>query len=170
MIRFAVLLAATFAVLGACGPGVKGGPSMNNKINGGGELEVPKSPIVSSSILEREPQANKVEVKHVLIGWKSVGRDGKPSDKRAMEREKADAETLVKTIVGQLNAKSADFDAMMKTHSEDPGSASSARSYAIAHDDMNFDSDFRMLSIRLNVDEIGVAESQFGFHIIKRVQ
>jgi hypothetical protein len=58
----------------------------------------------------------------------------------------------------------------MKTHSEDPGSAANARSYAIAHDDMNFDSDFRMLAIRLNVDEIGIAESQFGFHIIKRVQ
>lgn len=165
MIRFAVVLA-----LVACGPGVKGGPSMNNKINSGAELEQPKSPIVSTKILEREPQANKVEVKHVLIGWKSVGRDGKPSDKRAMDREKADAETLVKTIVGQLGAKAADFDTMMKTHSEDPGSASSARPYAIAHDDMNFDSDFRMLSIRLHVDEIGIAESQFGFHIIKRVQ
>jgi parvulin-like peptidyl-prolyl isomerase len=76
----------------------------------------------------------------------------------------------VKTIVGQLTAKTMDFDTAMKTHSEDPGSGPSARPYAIAHDDMNFDSDFRMLSIRLHVDEVGVAESQFGFHIIKRIQ
>lgn len=165
MIRFALLLG-----LIACGPGAKGGPSMNNKINSGGELETPKSPVVSAKILEREPQANKVEVKHILIGWKSVGRDGKPSDKRAAEREKSDAETLVKTIVGQLNAKAIDFDAAMKQYSEDPGSAAQARPYAIAHDDMNFDSDFRMLSIRLQPEEIGVVESMFGFHIIKRIQ
>ena len=48
MIRFAVVLA-----LVACGPGVKGGPSMNNKINSGDEIEKPKSEIVSSKILER---------------------------------------------------------------------------------------------------------------------
>lgn len=166
MIRLSILL----ALVVACGPGVKGGgPTMNNKM-GGGEIAKPVSPVVSSSILAREPLANKVEVKHILIGWKDVGRDGKPSDQRAMEREKADAETLVKTIVGQLRANAADFDTMMKTHSEDPGSAKGARPYSIAHDDMNFDSDFRMLSIRLHVDEVGVCESQFGFHIIKRIQ
>jgi hypothetical protein len=165
MIRFALLLA-----LVACGPGAKGGPSMNNKINSGADIEAPKSPVVSAKILEREPQANKVEVKHILIGWKSVGRDGKPSDKRAAEREKTDAETLVKTIVGQLNAKAIEFDAAMKQYSEDPGSAAAARPYTIAHDDMNFDSDFRMLSIRLQPEEVGVVESQFGFHVIKRIQ
>jgi hypothetical protein len=35
---------------------------------------------------------------------------------------------------------------------------------------MDFDTDFRMMAIRLGIDEIGVAESQFGFHIIKRIQ
>jgi PPIC-type PPIASE domain len=165
MIRFALLLA-----LVACGPGARGGPSMNNKVNNGTEVEAPKSPVVSAKILEREPQANKVEVKHILIGWKSVGRDGKPGDKRAVDREKSDAETLVKTIVGQLAAKTIEFDAAMKQYSEDPGSASAARPYTIAHDDMNFDSDFRMLSIRLQPEEVGVVESQFGFHIIKRIQ
>ena len=166
MIRFAFV-----ALVVACGPGVKGGgPTMNNRMGASTELAKPTSPVVSSSILARDPVANKVEVKHILIGWKSVGRDGTPSDKRAMTREKSDAETLVKQIVGQLRAKAAEFDVLMKEHSEDPGSAAAARSYSIAHDDMQFDSDFRMLSIRLEVDEIGVAESQFGFHIIKRIQ
>ncbi len=167
MIRLSLLLAACVA----CGPGVKGGgPSMNNKINGGNEVAKPTSPVASASILGRDPLANKVEVKHILIGWKDVGRDGKPNDERAKTREKSEAETLVKTIVGQLKAGTATFDALMKQYSEDPGSGPTARSYAIAHDDMNFDSDFRMLSIRLNTDEVGVVESQFGFHIIKRIQ
>ncbi|HLL22270.1 MAG TPA: peptidylprolyl isomerase [Kofleriaceae bacterium] len=167
MIRLALLLLA----LVACGPGVKGGgPTMNNKIGGGGDIEQPVSPVVSKDILAREPLANQVEVKHILIGWKSVGRDGTPSDKRAKEREKTDAETLVKSLVGQVRATPTEFDTLMKTHSEDPGSAPVARAYTIKHDDMNFDSDFRMLSIRLRLDEVGVVESQFGFHIIKRVQ
>ena len=165
MIRFVLILA-----LVACGPGVKGGPSMNNKINSGEELEKPSSPVVSADILAKEPAANKVEVKHILIGWKSVGRDGKPADKRAAEREKTDAETVVKTIMGQLKSKTMDFDTAMKTHSEDPGSAKNAMPYSISYDDVNFDSDFRRLAIRLIVDEIGVVETQFGFHIIKRIQ
>ena len=142
---------------------------MNNKM-GGNELAKPVSPVVSSDILARDPVANKVEIKHILIGWKDVGRDGKPSDKRAETRTKADAETLVKTIVGQYRAKATDFEGLMKQHSEDPGSAKGASSYTIAHDDANYDTDFRLLSIRLNVDEMGVCESQFGFHIIKRIQ
>jgi hypothetical protein len=165
MIRFVLL-----ACLVACGPGVKGGgPSMNNKL-GGGEVEAPKSPVVSADILARDPMANQVEAKHILIGWKSVGRDGKPGDDRAKTREKSDAEALVKQLVAQLKADPSQFDALMKQHSEDPGSAREARSYTVKHDNMDFDSDFRMLAIRLHVDEIGVVESQFGFHIIKRVQ
>jgi hypothetical protein len=159
-----------FALLVACGPGVKGGPSMNNKMGGDNELPKPSSPVVSADILARDPIVNKAEVKHILIGWKDVGRDGKPSDKRAAERTKEQAETEVKSIVGQIRAKTSDFDTLMKTHSEDPGSASLARSYAVSYDDANFDSDFRLLAIRLNLDEVGVCESQFGFHIMKRVQ
>jgi hypothetical protein len=167
MIRLAFVL-----VIAACGPGVKGGgPTMNNRMGGAStELAPPTSPVVSASILEREPLANTVEAKHILIGWKDVGRDGKPHDERAKKRDKAAAETEVKSIVGQLRANAATFEALMKSHSEDPGSATYGRAYRIAHDDANFDSDFRRLAIRLYVDEIGVVESQFGFHIIKRVQ
>lgn len=167
MIRLSILLALCCA---ACGPGVKGGPTMNNKIGGGNELQAPSSSVVSADILARDPVANQVEVKHILIGWKDVGRDGKPSDKRAMERTKPEAEAIVKDVLAKLKANPGEFDALMKSTSEDPGSAPDARSYSIKHDDMNFDSDFRMLAIRLNVDEIGVCESQFGFHIIKRIQ
>src|SRR5690242_9991249 len=132
MIRFVFLVA-----LVACGPGIKGGgPSMNNKM-GGGEIEQPKSEVVSADIMARDPMANQVEVKHILIGWKSVGRDGKPADDRAKTREKSDAEALVKTLVAQLKANPGDFDKLMKEHSEDPGSAREARSYTIKHDNMD---------------------------------
>ena len=146
----------------ACGAGAKGGPSMNNKI-GGAEVVKPVSPVVSADILARDPVANKAEVKHILISWKDIGKD-----KRALARTKADAEAEVKAILEQLKAGT-DFDSLMKEHSEDPGSASSARMNSVATDSQLV-IEFRQLALRLNVDEVGVCESDFGFHIIRRYQ
>ena len=164
MIRLSMFI--VFAI--ACGPGAKGGPSMNNKIGGGNEVAKPVSPVVSADILARDPVANKAEVKHILIGWKDLGGNGRPQDKRAAARTKADAEAEVKTVLAQLQA-GGEFEAFMKSHSEDPGSASTARSYTVAPD-AQLVIEFRQLGLRLHVDEIGVVESEFGFHIIKRVQ
>ena len=73
--------------------------------------------------------ANNVEVKHILIGWKDL-QDGRV-DERASKRTKSDAEAL-----GQASARpaqgGADFDALMKQYSEDPGSASSGRVYKVS--------------------------------------
>jgi hypothetical protein len=165
MIRLGLLL--TLAV--ACGPGVPGGPTMNNKIGGANEITPPASPVVSSKILEREPLANKAEVKHILISWKELGEafQGR-QDPRAQKRTKNDAETEVKSLVGQIKA-GGDFDSIMKAHSEDLGSAASARSFNVAPDSQLV-IEFRQLSLRLNVEEVGVCQSDYGFHIIKRIK
>ena len=160
-----VRLALAFAVLLlACGPGSKGGPSMNNKMNGP-EPVAQGSEVVSGDILAREPVANQAQVKHILISWKDIDS---ASDERAKKRTKADAETLVRSLVTQIKA-GADFDMLMKQHSEDPGSASSARAYPVSPD-AQLVIEFKQLSLRLNVGEIGVVQSDFGFHIIKRVE
>src|SRR5207244_1215502 len=112
----------------ACGPGSKGGPAMNNKL-GGPEPTVQASAVVSSDILAREPVANTAEVKHILIGWK----DSAAHDKRSEKRTKQDAETQVRAVLDQIKGV-ADFDAMMKQWSEDPGSASSGRAYKVTPD------------------------------------
>jgi parvulin-like peptidyl-prolyl isomerase len=74
----------------------------------------------------------------------------------------------VKAILAQLQS-GADFDTLMKSHSEDTGSASSARAYTVAPD-AQLVIEFRQLSLRLKVSEIGVCQSDFGFHIIKRLE
>ncbi|MBA3392820.1 MAG: peptidylprolyl isomerase [Deltaproteobacteria bacterium] len=165
MVRSLIVIALLW--LPACGPGAKGGPSMNNKI-GGPEVGPPVSPVVSADIMARDPIANDAQVKHILIGWKDLADqyDGR-IDKRAAARTKADAETEVKSLVGQLRA-GAEFDTLMKAHSEDPGSAQTARPYTVTPD-AQLVIEFRQLSLRLKVDEIGVVESDFGFHIIKRL-
>jgi parvulin-like peptidyl-prolyl isomerase len=56
----------------------------------------------------------------------------------------------------------------MKSHSEDVGSASSGRTFTVTPD-AQLVIEFRQLSLRLNPGEIGVCQSDFGFHIIQRI-
>jgi peptidyl-prolyl cis-trans isomerase D len=125
------------------------------------------SPVVSSAILAREPIANTASVKHILISWKDLADafQGHP-DPRAAARTKAEAEALVRSLVKQLQ-DGADFDTVMKANSEDLGSASTGKAFTVTPD-AGLVIEFRQLSTRLQVGEVGVVQSDFGFHIIKR--
>lgn len=154
-------------VVAACGPGAKGGPSMNNKM-GAQTYEAPKSSAVSWDILEREPVANTANVKHILISWSDLAESfGGRQDPRAQKRSMKDAEAEVKSLLGQLKA-GGDFDLLMREHSEDLGSAQSGRPFTVTPD-AQLVIEFRQLSLRLNPGELGVCQSDFGFHIIKRI-
>ncbi len=166
MIRLALLL-----MFAACGPGIAGGPTMSNKIGGGApkDLDGAQSAVVSADILAREPIANTAMVKHILISWSDLsdtfqGRQ----DPRAAKRSKADAETEIKSLLGQLKA-GGDFDKLMKEASEDKVSAMNGATMKVTPD-AGLVIEFRQLSLRLKLDEYGVCQSDFGFHIIKRYQ
>ncbi|HET9627001.1 MAG TPA: peptidylprolyl isomerase [Kofleriaceae bacterium] len=125
------------------------------------------SPVVSSDILAREPVANTAMVKHILISWSDLGDSfGGRLDPRAAKRSKADAENEVRAIL-KLLKDGADFDTVMKERSEDQGSAASGHEFKVTPD-AQLVIEFRQLSLRLNVGEVGVVQSDFGFHIIKR--
>ncbi len=158
---------AIVLLLAACGPGAKGGPSMNNKI-GAAAYEAPTSSVVSADILAREPISNTASVKHILISWEDLGEafNGR-QDPRASKRSMKEAEAEVKSLLGQLQG-GGDFDVIMKAHSEDLGSAQTGRAFTVTPD-AQLVIEFRMLSLRLNVGEIGVCQSDYGFHIIKRL-
>ena len=143
----------------ACGPGSPGGPTISHP-----EAVPQSSPVISSDILAREPVANNAQIKHILIGWK----DTDSHDQRAEQRTKADAEALVKKLVDELKA-GGDFDALMKENSEDPGSATTGRAYGVSPD-AQLVIEFKQLGLRLHVGEIGVVQSDYGFHIMKRVE
>ena len=136
---------------------------MNNSISGPGQIAQGSS-VVSADILAREPLANVAEVKHILIGWSD--NEGN-TDPRAAKRTKAEAEAAVRTTLAQLKTGIA-FEALMKSQSEDPGSASSGRSYTVSPD-AQLVIEFKQLGLRLNRGEVGVVQSDFGFHIMKRV-
>lgn len=152
----------------ACGPGAPGGPANLNKM-GGNTMGPPPSQVVTQDILDREPVANTASVKHILISWKDqADAFGGHLDPRAAKRSKSDAEAEVKKILEEIKG-GADFDGLMKTRSEDPGSASTARAYPVTPD-AQLVIEFRQLALRLKVGEVGVVQSDFGFHIMKRLQ
>nr|HEX4315012.1 peptidylprolyl isomerase [Kofleriaceae bacterium] len=168
MIRQLVAVVTLALAAAACGPGSKGGPTMNNHLTQPDPVPQ-ESPVVSADIMAREPVANTAKVKHILIGWKDLTEAYQGHmDPRAAARTKAQAEDVVRAILAQLKG-GADFDTLMKTQSEDPGSASSAREYVVSPD-AQLVIEFRQIGTRLRVGEIGVVESDFGFHIVKRTE
>lgn len=137
---------------------------MNNSMNGPEPVRA-SSDVVSTDILQREPLANNAQVKHILIGWRDLDA---ARDERAKGRSKEEAENQVRALLGQIKA-GANFEALMKQYSEDPGSASTGRAYPVSPD-AQLVIEFKMLGLRLRVDEVGVVASDYGFHIIKRVE
>jgi hypothetical protein len=146
--------------------GAPGGPTVNNKMN----LEAPPptaSGVVSAEILAREPIANTAAVKHILIGWKDLSDAYQGHvDPRAAKRTKQDAEDKVRALTAQLQG-GADFDALAKTDSEDPSSASGHVFTVTPGAQLVIE--FRQLALRLKVGEVGVCQSDYGFHIMKRL-
>lgn len=155
-------LAAALAILGCSGTSGEPAPSKSTT-----EQAPPASSVVSAEILAREPIANTATVKHILISWSDLADAfGGHLDPRAAKRSKAEAEAEVRSLIQQLQA-GADFDALMKAHSEDLGSATSGRAFTVTPD-AQLVIEFRQLSLRLRPGEFGVIQSDFGFHIIKR--
>src|SRR5262245_21185466 len=152
-------------LIGSCS-GAPGGTTMNNKMH----LEAPPpvaSGVVSADILAREPVANTAAVKHILIGWKDLADAYQGHvDPRAAKRTKQDAEDKVRSLVGQLQG-GADFDALAKTDSEDPSSAGGHVFTVTPAAQLVIE--FRQLALRLKLGEVGVCQSDYGFHIMKRI-
>jgi hypothetical protein len=162
----AVSLAAV-SLAAACGPArPMNGPSMNNRMNA---PPPPSSPVVSGEVLRREPRANRTRVKHILIGWRDLADNyGGRLDERAAARDKAAAEAEIEALRAQL-AAGVEFDVLMRARSEDTGLAANPDGYVVTPD-AQLVLDFRRIGLRLEVGEVGVVETEFGFHLVQRVE
>jgi hypothetical protein len=125
------------------------------------ELEVE-----SKDILSREPVTAAAQVQHILIGWADIA--GPRSDRRAFDRTKPDADRLALELLGKVKS-GMNMEALMQEYSEDPGSAQSGDPYPV-RPESDFVPEFEALGLRLNVGEAGICRTQFGYHIMKRVQ
>lgn len=124
---------------------------------------------VTQDILDREPLVETAEVKHILISWDekaSVYERRGGQDERGAERSRLDANAVVAELL-QRTADGEDFDQLMAEFSEDEGSAEVGRPYPVTPDS-RLVQPFKDLSLRLELNEAGVVETMFGYHIIKR--
>jgi parvulin-like peptidyl-prolyl isomerase len=125
----------------------------------------PPDSLDTVAILTRTTVHDRVKVKHVLLGWTEFHAE----DPRGVKRTRGELEKLVKATLKKLSKKGSTFEAVMAELSEDPGSAKSGESYE-ATPDAGLVKPFLDLSLRLDVNEIGVVKSDWGIHIIKRVE
>jgi parvulin-like peptidyl-prolyl isomerase len=126
---------------------------------------VPPDKLVSTAILDRKTTAPKVKVKHILIGWDGANM----GDPRGAKRTRAELEKLVAEIVAKLK-KGDKIEPLMKQYSEHKDSAESGKEFDIAATSQGLPATFKNVSLRLEKNEVGVVKTQFGIHILQRVE
>jgi parvulin-like peptidyl-prolyl isomerase len=124
----------------------------------------PPDPLTSTAILGRAPQTASAKVKNILLGWTEAHAD----DERGKDRDRRALEKLVRATVARLK-KGEPIESLMAELSEDPGSAEAGESYTVTPDAALAVS-FKDLSLRLKVGEVGVVRTEYGIHIIQRVE
>jgi parvulin-like peptidyl-prolyl isomerase len=125
----------------------------------------PPDALESAAILKRDPQTASAKVKHILLGWTGAHP---PDDEKGAKRDRKTLEKLVKDTVAKL-AKGGKIEPLMAELSEDPGSATTGTSYDVTPT-AGLVPPFKNLSLRLKVGEVGVVKSDYGIHIIQRVE
>lgn len=124
----------------------------------------PPDPLETADIRARAPVTAKAKVKHILLGFADLNA----GDPRGKKRTRAELDALVAKTVAALT-KGAKIEPLMKELSEDPGSAAAGTSYDV-DPNAGLVAPFKNLSLRLNVGEVGVVKTSFGFHIIQRTE
>lgn len=127
-------------------------------------------PVVESdTILARDEVTAKASVKHILISWGELGPTlNGQQDPRAGDRTREAAGKLIKELQARAE-EGEDFELLMAEYSEDAGSARSGMSYPVTRDSQ-LAFMFRRLSLRLEQGELGIVKTQFGYHLIRRME
>jgi hypothetical protein len=153
-------------LLAACGTSTAGmsGPTISGRIDDRSE-QAPA--IQSNDILRRERVAPKAQVQHVLIGWRELAKNYELHP-RAQARSREEADALAVATLARARAGE-DMAGLMNELSEDRGSSMNGNPYEVTAD-AKLVFEFKRLSLRLNVGEIGLVQSIYGWHIVKRVE
>jgi parvulin-like peptidyl-prolyl isomerase len=128
-------------------------------------------PLESAEILARAEAAKAVQIQHIVISWKDtpIARAGR-ADARATKRTKEEADKLAKDVFAKVRA-SGDMAKLMKEFSEDTGTKDTAKVVDISAEMQVGEqfAAFKNLSLRLKLNEAGMARSPLGWHVVKRV-
>ena len=129
--------------------------------------EAPK--VESEAILAREQVTDEASVKHILISWDALGPTlNGQQDPRASDRSRAEAAKLI-TELAERSENGEDFESLMAEYSEDGGSARSGVAYPVTRE-AQLAFMFRRIALRLEPGEQGVVKTNFGYHLVRRVE
>ncbi len=124
------------------------------------------SPDVDPSKLPtlQDPAPLTVDVQHILISWKDKSARVEPKDP---ERSQAAARELMLQVLKRARSKTGDWKQLQLDHNEDVRPHST---YTVEHDKRIFVQPFQDLALSLGTGQIAWCESEFGYHIIRRVR
>lgn len=110
----------------------------------------------------QDPAPDSVKVQHILISWTGA------SDRVTLKqpRTKDEAIALRDAVLKQSRTKGADWAELQVDHNED---SAPHNTYDVS-EDAPLVKPFKDTSLKLGVGQIDWCESQFGFHIIKRIE
>lgn len=120
---------------------------------------------VYDSTIAQMKENDYVRAKHILISFP----DDIEKDENGNVVESAKAETLARAneVLDKVNAGE-DFDELIKTYGEDPGTESNPDGYFFTKGEMV--EAFEKTTYALNEGEVsGLVETPFGYHIIKKL-
>ena len=123
------------------------------------------SQIQSNDILNRDAQSNFTKVKHILISW---NKNDEKTHPHAVNRDKNSAEKLAKELLARLHSGE-NIEPLMAQYSEDPGSSQTGISYDVKPD-AALVFEFKRMGLRLKQGESGLVLSDFGWHVMQRVE
>ena len=117
---------------------------------------------MSETEIKKYLDDNYIKAKHILFTTMDM-QTGMPLSHEEIDAKKKLAEETLEKI-----KKGEDFDTLMKELSEDPGSAAVPDGYLFTKGEMV--EEFETAAYALKVNKVsGLVESDFGYHIIKRV-
>ncbi len=116
---------------------------------------------ISDEKIRADFEENYLRAKHILLATMDTSTQEKYDDAKIAEQKALADELLARAQGGE------DFDALVEEYSEDPGSKSNPDGYYFTAGEMV--TEFEDTTRALNMDEIGMCESTYGYHIIKRL-
>ena len=116
---------------------------------------------ISDDAVRQNYEDNYLHAKHILLATMDTSTQEKYDDTKIAEQTALSKELLARAQSGE------DFDALVSEYSEDPGSISQPDGYYFTSGEMV--SEFEDMTRSLGMNEIGICESTYGYHIIKRL-
>jgi peptidyl-prolyl cis-trans isomerase D len=110
-------------------------------------------------LMDVKSVADSAKVRHILVGLQSP--------KTQQQRTPQVAKRMADSLLTLLKTKQVNFDALVKTISDDLGSIEKGGDYGWFDENKGFVDPFKNAGLEGTVGNISVVETQFGYHIIE---